>query len=146
VLGQELVTPVERCRQGLMPRRCGAPPILQKPNSIVQEYRQLPYAKGVDTGGRQFDRERHPFQLATEVGNDRRIRVVQFEPIQFRRRALDEKLDGGESKSFRSRQLRRVWRKLQRRQAVQALTLCAQRLTTGCQDLDSRGTAQDLFR
>jgi hypothetical protein len=59
-----------------MSRQGGARPILQEPNSIIQEHRQLPYPKGVDTGGRQFDRERHPVQLATNVGNDGRICVI----------------------------------------------------------------------
>src|SRR5262249_7501811 len=103
LFGQKFIAPVESRSQGSMPLQRCACPLLQQSKSIIEKRRELPDTKGVNASGRQLDRQRNAFQLATDVGNDGRIGVGKLKAFHACRRALNEKLDSGESQRFRNR-------------------------------------------
>src|SRR5260370_36822892 len=59
----------------------------------VKQRRNLLKTVGSDTSRRQFDRERDAAELATDVADDRCIRIRQNDGAAACRRALHEELD-----------------------------------------------------
>jgi hypothetical protein len=74
----------------------------EQPETIIQAICDSPRAEGVDAARRKLDGERIAVELATNVGNDRRVGIIELEFIEAASRALDEKLDRQEGERLRS--------------------------------------------
>ena len=96
--GKQLIAPVERCAERLVPRQRRAPPRLQQAGTGRRAARPVRgTANAAGAAGRQLDRQRDAVQPAANLRNNRRIGIVQFEAVEMlRRRAFDEQLDAGE--------------------------------------------------
>ena len=79
----------------------------QQPKAIVQSRRQPSDPEGVDAAGCQLDCERNAVEPSADIGDAIRIRVVQLEPVQTRRRSLDEELHGRKAERVVRREARR---------------------------------------
>ena len=68
--------------------------LCQHGEPIVEPHGQAPEAKRVDADSRQFQRERHAIEPATNLQNRREIGIVEDEPVDDRPGPVVEQLDG----------------------------------------------------
>ena len=87
---KQLIAPVERCTERLMPRQSRSPAARQKPEAVVEMRRQLPHAKDANAGCCQFQRQRDAVEPATNLQSRRYIGVAEREPIHTRGGTLVE--------------------------------------------------------
>jgi hypothetical protein len=93
--GEQLVAPVERRPQGLVPRQRGPVAAGEQPESIVQTGGELVHPERGGAGRRQLDRERDAVEAPTDRARDRRAARVQEEAPVHRLRPRHEQLDRG---------------------------------------------------
>ena len=94
--------------------------------------------EGSDTSRRQFDRERDAAELATDVADDRCIRIRQNDGAAACRRALHEELDRRKVKHLGGGKAGVGRRALERGKAVNVFALDTQYFPAGDQDMKLR--------
>ena len=134
---EQLIAPVQRSAERLVPGQSSAPAGRQKPEAIVEMRRQVPHTKDADTRRCQLERERDTVEPATNLQSRRHVRIGEGEPIHRRHRALVEQLHGRVAQRIAGGEIDRVRREFQRGQAMQRLALCPQRLSARGQNADA---------
>ena len=91
---EQLVAPVERSLQSLLPRRRGAAACTQQPEAVVEAVGEGVGRKCVDPGGSQLERERQSVEPMADAGNRRPVPLVEHEPGHDRAGPVDEEPHG----------------------------------------------------
>src|SRR3984893_13039476 len=112
----------------------------------VKQRRTLLKPVGSDTSRRQFDRERDAAELATDVADDRCIRIRQNDGAAACRRALHEELDRRKVKHLGGGKAGVGRRALERGKAVNVFALDTQYFPAGDQDMKLRQLGKKPFR
>ena len=142
-LGQEVMAPVQRGGQGLMASRSITPP-LEHTEPVIEEGKDLADLEGVDACRSEFDGQRHAVELAANLGDGRRVCVIQGERIEGCSGAFHEKFDGRKGQSLRGHKLVRVRRGLQGRKAINHLAFRTKRLPASRKNADPGGSREDV--
>jgi hypothetical protein len=133
--GEQLVAPVERRAERLVPRQRGAAAAGQETKPIIKACRELSQSKRVDPAGGEFDCECNAVEPAANIGNDRRVGVGQLKSVKHRGSPFDKELDGRKSQGFLGFEPdRRRWN-AERQQAIKPFAGRAQRLPAGGQNV-----------
>lgn len=118
-----------------MPGR-GCPPALRQQSQVIVKPRcQTPDAKSFDARRGELDRERNPVQPSADFGDPRSVRIAQLEFAQRCRRALYKELNRREPQRLLRRDPEGCSGGREWHQAVDALSLDAQRFAAGCEDI-----------
>ena len=135
---QQIVAPIHSRAQSLVARQRGAAAARQDGEAIVEPRGEPLDTEYVDACGRQFERERHPVEPATNLDDRSDIVAVQGETVRDRQGALVEQLDRGILQRPLGCEIIGARRQLQRREAVQPFALGPQRFPAGGQNGDTR--------
>src|SRR5260370_78436 len=100
--GKQLVAPVERRTQRLMPRQRGAVAAGEQPEPVVEMGGELFQPERGGAGRRQLDGERDAVEATTDRAGDRRGARVQREVQLYRLGPRHEQLDRGRARRDRS--------------------------------------------
>ena len=130
-----------RCR-GIAARR-GAP---NSGNAVVQASGEAFDPKRRDARGGELDGQRQAIKPATNLGDQRGVRVGQREVFDDRSHALDEQLHGGEGRRLGGRQSGRRLRGAERCETVFVFARHPKRLPAGRQDVYARSSAEKSRR
>ena len=103
----------------------------QEPQAIIEPRCEAPDPKGVDAGCGELDRERNPIQPLADCGDNRGVCIAELELARTCGSALDEQLNRRKRQRLRRRESDCRGGARERRQAVDALPLGAQRFTAG---------------
>src|SRR5580700_6292303 len=98
---KQVIAPVERCTESLMPgqrRAASAPDQLE---ILVEQRCSASNSIDSDAGGGQFKGEGNAIQSAADLGDDRRIGIRKLQRIAAIGDVLDEQLHGGVAKRLR---------------------------------------------
>jgi len=129
----------------LVPRQRGTPSLRQHGEPIVEPRGEALDAKRIDAGSRQFQRQRHAIEPATNLQHRRDIGIVEEKPVVRRDCALAEQLDGRIPHRLVGSGRGRLRRKFQRGQAMQPFAFGPQRFAAGGQNMNARSRLQDGF-
>ncbi|HWN77848.1 MAG TPA: hypothetical protein VNN81_08205, partial [Bradyrhizobium sp.] len=143
---QQIVAPLERRAQGLVARGRGPAARPAQGKLAVEKFCDLPKAIGADAPRGQFDRKRNAAEPATDVSDNRRVRIAQLDRRAIARRTFHEKLRRREIKHLGSSKVGIVRGALKRRQVMNALALDAEYLPARHQDMQVRQIAKKPFR
>ena len=81
-LAQQLITPVERGAQRLVPRQRGAAPACQQGETILQSAHHFARAQCRRAGGRELDRERDAVEASTDRGDRQHLAGAGGSPFR----------------------------------------------------------------
>jgi len=126
-LRQQLIAPVERRPQRLVPRQRRAAAARQQVETIIEAGREVFDPERGRTRCRQLDRQRDPVEAPADCGDRRHGALVRREMRLRRARPRNEQPHGAVSQRVR-RVLAALRRHRERRHQVETLTLCSQRL------------------
>src|SRR6202042_2926214 len=76
-IGKQIITPIQRCVQGLMSRRRGPASRPKQGKLAVEQLRNAPYAIGLNPAGRELDGQRHAAEFTANASDNRSIFVGQ---------------------------------------------------------------------
>ena len=143
---EQVVAPLERCRQRLLPRRCGAAARAQEAEPVVEPIGDRCSAEGAEAAGCQLERERQPVEAEADARDVLGVLVGEREARRRRGGALDEEEDGLvlEQPGRRNRVLEPG--QLERGDPEHDLSGDAQRLAARRDDGQSRRRAQQAIR
>src|SRR5271166_6960459 len=143
-LGEQLVAPIERRPQCLLPRQSRPPATGEQVETIIEPRRELLDTKGCGARRGKLDRQWHAVKPPTNGGDRVRNVSVGRETWLRRLRALDEQLNCAILQRVRG-----PWvtfcRHSERRYKVDPLPLYSQRLTAGGDHTCCRIGAQQRF-
>ena len=91
---KQVIAPVERRGECLVPRQGGAPAARQDAKTVPEVSGQIAQPETADSGSRQFQRQRDTVEPAANLDNRRRVRVAERESVRRRARTIFEQLDG----------------------------------------------------
>ncbi|MGY4282488.1 hypothetical protein ACVWXO_001708 [Bradyrhizobium sp. LM2.7] len=137
-VGQELVAPVQRSLQRLLPRRRGTLTLPEQVEAFIQQRRGLLQAIGFDPAGGELDRQGHAVELAADTSGDGGIGIVERDLRAAGSRAFEKQFQRGIGLRDGGRQSGAIGWNGKRRQSIDLLALDAQSFPAGGQDMNLR--------
>ena len=142
---EQLIAPVERSAERLVPGQRGPSAARQEPEPIVQMRRQVPHTKTPTRAAASSSASGIPSsrrQISRTAGTSA---SAEHELVHRRRGAFVEQLYGRVAQRLGGEH-DRIRRKLQRCQAMQRFALCPQRLAAGRQNADAGSGLEQRLR
>src|SRR6266436_3455705 len=146
MLRQQIITPVQRRAQRLVPRQRRAPPLPEQLEAVVQQRQGFLNPVGIGAAGGEFDRKGYSIQPAADFSDDGRIGIVQFKAAAAGDRALDEELHRREIQRLRRGETGVIGRTPQRGQPMNMFAFDTQRFPAGRQNVHLRCLLENAFR